>query len=454
MKRLNLPAISPCHLFTGSRTEIERMPIEDDADANTDSGFAFLRKELEAALTRNNSLEKENLELKQEVGRLKAQVSALKAHDNERKSMLWKKLQHSLDSTNADRFQQKATVLSNKISVKNLEVGSLKPVEDFLESAAEKEKATRVPQSTPSKLHEYRAPPPPPPSPRPAPPPPPPPPLSVPSNLLVRSKAVRRMPEVMEFYRSLMKRDVQKDNKTSMIGTSPVINPRNMIGEIENRSTYLLAVKSDVEMQGEFVNSLIRAVETAAFADMSDVEAFVKWLDGELSCLVDERAVLKHFSQWPEKKADALREAAFSYRDLKNLESEVSSFKDNPKQLLTQSLRRIQELQDRLERSVNNIERMREGTSKRYREFHIPCEWMLDTGVIGQMKFSSLTLAKTYMRRVIKELQYNENSQEDDLLLQGVRFAFRIHQFAGGFDAETKHAFDELRKVGTGQKKQ
>jgi hypothetical protein len=45
---------------------------------------------------------------------------------------------------------------------------------------------------------------------------------------------------------------------------------------------------------------------------------------------VDERAVLKHFD-WPEKKADTLREAAFGYRDLKKLESEVSSYKDDPR---------------------------------------------------------------------------------------------------------------------------
>lgn len=43
---------------------------------------------------------------------------------------------------------------------------------------------------------------------------------------------------------------------------------------------------------------------------------------------MDERAVLKHFN-WPEKKADTLREAAFGYRDLKRLESEVSSYKDD-----------------------------------------------------------------------------------------------------------------------------
>ena len=30
-------------------------------------------------------------------------------------------------------------------------------------------------------------------------------------------------------------------------------------------------------------------------------------------------------------------------------------------------------------------ERMRESTSKRYKNFHIPWEWMLDIGIIGQV---------------------------------------------------------------------
>ena len=106
-------------------------------------------------------------------------------------------------------------------------------------------------------------------------------------------------------------------------------------------------VKSDVEMQREFINYLIKEVNTVVFKDISEVETFVKWLDGELTCLVDERAVLKHFSQWPERKADALREAACCFKDLKNLECDIVSYKDNPKQPLPQALRRIQALQDR-----------------------------------------------------------------------------------------------------------
>lgn len=58
---------------------------------------------------------------------------------------------------------------------------------------------------------------------------------------------------------------------------------------------------------------------------------------------VDERAVLKHFD-WPEKKADALREAAFGYCDLKKLECEVSSFHDDRRQHWSHVLKKIQSL--------------------------------------------------------------------------------------------------------------
>ena len=59
-------------------------------------------------------------------------------------------------------------------------------------------------------------------------------------------------------------------------------------------------MKSDVLNKGEFINFLSREVENAACREISDVENFVKWLDEELSHLVDERAVLRHFPQWPE----------------------------------------------------------------------------------------------------------------------------------------------------------
>lgn len=45
-------------------------------------------------------------------------------------------------------------------------------------------------------------------------------------------------------------------------------------------------IKADVETQGEFVKSLIKEVNDAAYQDIEDVVAFVKWLDDELCFLV------------------------------------------------------------------------------------------------------------------------------------------------------------------------
>ncbi|OIW10147.1 hypothetical protein TanjilG_27898 [Lupinus angustifolius] len=293
------------------------------------------------------------------------------------------------------------------------------------------------------------APPPPPPPPKPASKTAPPPPQ--PKGGRTITTKVRRVPEVVEFYHSLMRRESQsrRDLTSSGGGTEvPVMsnaNARDMIGEIENRSSHLLAIKTDVETHRDFIRYLIKEVEGAAFTNIEDVVPFVKWLDDELSYLVDERAVLKQFD-WPEHKADALREAAFAYCDMKKLESETSSLCDDPRQPCGTALKKMQALLEKLEHGVYSISRMRESATKRYKVFQIPVDWMLDNGYASQIKLASVKLAMKYMKRVSAELETVGNEpEEEELILQGVRFAFRVHQFAGGFDVETMRAFQELR---------
>ncbi|XP_020098505.1 protein CHUP1, chloroplastic [Ananas comosus] len=293
------------------------------------------------------------------------------------------------------------------------------------------------------------APPPPPPPGRPGGPPPPPPP---PGGLLKGTGGgdkVHRAPELVEFYQTLMKREAKKEPTSLGSTTSSTADARsNMIGEIENRSTFLLAVKADVETQGDFVESLATEVRAARFTNIEDLVSFVNWLDEELSFLVDERAVLKHFD-WPESKADALREAAFEYQDLMKLEKQVSSFVDDPKLSCEPALKKMYSLLEKVEQSVYALLRTRDMAISRYREFGIPVDWLSDAGVVGKIKLSSVQLAKKYMKRVATELDALNGAEKEHnrefLLLQGVRFAFRVHQFAGGFDAESMRAFEELR---------
>ncbi|ONK62587.1 uncharacterized protein A4U43_C07F5660 [Asparagus officinalis] len=379
-------------------------------------------------------LEKENESLKQEVLHLKRQIVLLQAQESNKRSVPKTKVNTSINNNGSSQEKQ-IVAIESSFSRREFPVSLAKT----------KDRMSRVPKPPPTPsnclLTEQIA------SDKEAklPPPPPPP----PSKLRGLSKnSVKRVPEVIDLYRAMTKRDSKQERRTGGLGIQVVQNAREMIGEIENRSSYLSAIKSDVETQGEFINLLKNEVENASFREMKDVEAFVKWLDEELSYLVDERAVLKHFPQWPEKKADAMREAACSYRDLKNLESEVASFHDDLHQSVYVSLKCIQTLQDKLERSVHSFERARESAMRRYRNFKIPWEWMLNTGIINQLKLCSMKLAKLHINRVLTAIELNESSENEDLMLQGVRFAFRVHQFVGGFDEECKHAFQELKKIG------
>lgn len=304
------------------------------------------------------------------------------------------------------------------------------------------------PGSDSNALNKIPGAPPPPPPPPGGPPRPPPPPGSL-SRAAGSGDKVHRAPELVEFYQSLMKREAKKDSSVLISSTSNTSDARsNMIGEIENRSSFLLAVKADVETQGDFVQSLATEIRAASFTKIEDLVAFVNWLDEELSFLVDERAVLKHFD-WPEGKADALREAAFEYQDLVKLEKQVTTFVDDPNLPCDSALKKMYKLLEKVEHSVYALLRTRDMAISRYKEFGIPVDWLLDSGLIGKIKLSSVQLARKYMKRVASELDELSGPEKEPnrefLVLQGVRFAFRVHQFAGGFDSESMKAFEELR---------
>lgn len=59
-----------------------------------------------------------------------------------------------------------------------------------------------------------------------------------------------------------------------------------------------------------------------------------------------------------------------------------------------------------------------------------------------QIKSSTLRLAKEYMIRITRELRSTETSQAENLFLQGVRFAYRVHQVNQNNSLIQTHCFD------------
>jgi hypothetical protein len=140
-------------------------------------------------------------------------------------------------------------------------------------------------------------------------------------------------------------------------------------------------------------------------------------------CQSDETAVLKHFN-WPERKADALREAASEYGHLKCLLTEISSLRDEDDggsgSEATTTRRKISSLLDkyvwqqqsslynfffnaiatklkiymspilvfRLEKSMGRLVNLRRSAMPSYKELRIPTDWMLDSGMASKVIIS------------------------------------------------------------------
>ncbi|XWS14309.1 hypothetical protein CRYUN_Cryun36dG0111100 [Craigia yunnanensis] len=273
------------------------------------------------------------------------------------------------------------------------------------------------------------------PPPTPPPPLPPPPPPRPPAKAATTPKVHSPVVGPVQFYHSLLTRQERKKDPPAAAWNHKkptVISVHSsIVGEIQNRSAHLLAIKADVETKGEFINSLIHKVLAAAYTDIADVLKFVEWLDSELSSLADERAVLKHF-KWPERKADAMREAAIEYRDLKLLENEISSYEDDTSIPCGAALKRMAGLLDKSERSIQRLIKLRNSVMHSYQECKIPIDWMLDSGIMCKIKQASMKLATMYIKRVGMELQLvrssDKESAQEALLLQGMHFAYRANQ--------------------------
>ncbi|KAM2745609.1 hypothetical protein PS2_021314 [Malus domestica] len=414
----------------------EKLEMSESLIAGLRAEVAALKAELDKTQGFNVELQSQNESLSRNLAAAEAKISASATPEQ----------RETNGEYQSPKFKDLQKLIANKLErsvVKKDAVNETSPPVNAPPPPPPKSAIPRVSAT------QCRPPPPPPPPPslRLQPPPPPPPQFSVRATGGTTQKA----PALVEFYHSLRKQEVKMDSPESQNHHKPAATSahNSVVGEIQNRSAHLLAIKADVQTKGEFINDLIRKVLAAAYTDIEDVLKFVDWLDVELSSLADERAVLKHF-KWPERKADAMREAAIEYRDLKLLESEISCYKDDTDIPCAAALKKMAGLLDKSERSIQQLIKLRNSVMRSYQELKIPTDWMLDSGNVCKIKRASMNLANIYMKRVTLELESIRNSDressQESLLLQGVHFAYRAHQFAGGLDSETLCAFEEIRQ--------
>ncbi|KAB1206210.1 Protein CHUP1, chloroplastic [Morella rubra] len=384
---------------------------------NLQSEVLALKAELDKAQSFNAELQSLNVKLTHDLAAAEAKIAALSCHDHQ-----WEEYQ----SRQVRDIQERIASKLECSAVKKEQINDASTIQTPLQQAAAPlqplcptPKVTDVKRKAPPCLT--------------LPPPPPPPPPPIPLRPSARAATTHKAPALVEFYHSLTRQEGKRDS-SGLVNHKPsaISVHSSIVGEFKNRSAHLLAIKADVETKGEFINGLTQKVLDAAFTDIEDVLKFVDGLDNELSSLADEHAVLKHF-KWPEKKADAMREAAIEYRDVKLLETEISSFEDDTSLPCGAALKKMASLLDKSERTIEKLIKLRNSVICLYQNYSIPTDWMLDSGIVSKIKLASMNLAQMYMKRVASELESIRNSDrecsQESLLLQGVHFAYRAHQF-------------------------
>ncbi|KAK8365688.1 hypothetical protein V6Z12_A02G071600 [Gossypium hirsutum] len=408
-----------------------------------------LRAELDGARSLNMELESLNRKLKEDLAAAEDKIAALSSPqpDPDPHPDQVHLQRESSGEHQSPKFKDIQKLIANKLEHPKVTRGEARTIK-----VPPRPTASLAPKDA---SHQTIAPitysqPPPPPPPLPSLPPPPPPPR-FPAKAATTPKAHSLVVGPVQSYQEKKKDPPVAAAAAAWNQKKPTVISvhSSIVGEIQNRSAHLLAIKADVETKGEFINSLIHRVLAAAYTDIEEVLKFVDWLDNELSSLADERAVLKHF-KWPERKADAMREAAIEYRDLKVLEMEISSFEDDTSIPCGVALKRMAGLLDKSERSIQRLIKLRNSVIRSYQECKIPVDWMLDTGMVYKIKQASMKLVTMYIKRVGTELQLvrslDKESAQEALLLQGMHFANRAHQFAGDLDSETLCAFEEIKE--------
>ncbi|XP_057433996.1 protein CHUP1, chloroplastic-like [Lotus japonicus] len=419
----------------GKKELLEKLEVRESLIKNLQSEVLALKAELGKVKSLNVELDSHNRKLIQNLAAAEAKVATIGSCEKE-----------PIGEHESSKFKHIQKLIADKLEKSKLKKEAITESCIVKEPVPAPKAVLAIPGATSSRIGTN-------PTPNSCMPPPPPPPIppSIPSRPIAKATSTQKAPSFEKLFHLLKNQEGMKDTNGSVKQQKPVAVSvhSSIVGEIQNRSAHLLSIRADIETKGEFINGLIKKVVEAAYTDIEDVLNFVNWLDGELSSLADERAVLKHFS-WPEKKADAMREAAVEYRELKLLEQDISSYKDDPEISCGASLRKMASLLDKSEYSIQRLVKLRNSVMRSYQEYKIPTAWMLDSGMVTKIKHASMNLVKVYIKRVTMELGSARNSgrqsSQESLLLQGMHFAYRAHQFAGGLDAETLCAFEEIRK--------
>lgn len=222
----------------------------------------------------------------------------------------------------------------------------------------------------------------------------------------------------------------------------------------------------EAEARAGLLADLAREIRGASPADAQSLHEFLEKIDEVLASLSDEREVLRRVDAWPGAKLEAMRELSHLLAELDEMAHAARQWPrldPNSRALRTSAKAaavmwacdeergKISRAADAMRRRIESIERTIAADVARFARHGLGG---VDIEVkLAATKHASLTLADRYAR--VSLLAAERAVLEDDghygiikareTLASAVRFGLRSHELAGGFDAQSREALEDVR---------
>ena len=204
---------------------------------------------------------------------------------------------------------------------------------------------------------------------------------------------------------------------------------------------------------GPLLRDLAEEVRDARPADPEALREFLDKIDEVLASLTEPHAILREIPEWPGAKVEAMRELRDLQTELREMAgamNEWPALDPNSRALrrtakasavmwaCDEELGKIARAMDAAARRLESITRRLESDGKRFAAHGLT----FDEADVEKTRHASLTLAERHMRcaslaadRAMDDGDADGVGKARELLAGAVRFAFRSHELAGGFNA-------------------
>ena len=235
--------------------------------------------------------------------------------------------------------------------------------------------------------------------------------------------------------------------------------------ELTRTSSALGRLERERKAYGPLLRDLAEEVRDARPADPEALREFLDKIDEVLASLTEPHAILREIPEWPGAKVEAMRELRDLQTELREMAgamNEWPALDPNSRALrrtakasavmwaCDEELGKIARAMDAAARRLESITRRLESDGKRFEAHGLT----FDEADVEKTRHASLTLAERHMRcaslaadRAMDDGDADGVGKARELLAGAVRFAFRSHELAGGFNGGCRDALEDVRNA-------